>query len=148
MTKKLNNPNAENNLRKYRPGESGNPKGRPRKLSKQIAEIPNDAQSKIYAVLHEAIRASDKEEAAKVLATAEGLEYGFILQLASKELLGGRGWTVLNDILDRLFGRPTITTENNVKTNMTGRPMICFRACEEEEPGLSIGFGQSDNPKK
>ena len=38
-------------------------------------------------------------------------EYGFILQLAVKSLMGKNGWFVLMDICDRLFGKPRMTAE-------------------------------------
>ena len=39
------------NLKPCKPGETHNPNGRPRKLSKALKKIPPDAQQKIYAIL-------------------------------------------------------------------------------------------------
>jgi len=71
-------------LKPCKKGETHNPNGRPKKIVTQIAAIPADAQLKTYAVLHEAIHADDKDEAAKILTRGadERPEYGLILQLA------------------------------------------------------------------
>ena len=52
---KGNNPKSQANLKPFSKGQSGNPAGRPPKLSNTIQSIPRDAQERIYAVLHHAL---------------------------------------------------------------------------------------------
>ena len=116
-----NNPNVEKNLTPFPKGVSGNPAGRPRSLGKLIKELPVEAQTEILGVLHYAISLNDENEARTYLERQSGEygelgQYGFILQLAIKSLLGNNGWATLNDILDRLFGRPRVATELTAKT--------------------------------
>ena len=68
---------------------------------------------KVYDRLHAAIALGSVKEAAEYLKKeADELgEYGFILQLAVKSLMGKNGWFVLMDICDRLFGKPRMTAE-------------------------------------
>lgn len=108
--------NGTKNLIPYEKGQTGNPNGRPKKLCKAISAIPKDAQEKIYAVLWAALQTGDKSEGAIILQRGkeELPEYGMIYQLAIKELLGKNGWKALNDILDRLFGKPKIIAEASV----------------------------------
>lgn len=111
-------PNSLAALKPRKPGVPPSPaSGRPPSFARQIASIPRDAQARIYAVLHEAIRQPSKEAAAEIMRRADIGDYGFILELAEKELLGKNGWNVLRDILDRLFGYPKQTTENTHLVN-------------------------------
>lgn len=98
---------------RFKKGVSGNPKGRPRKLSSVIKGMPKDAQEKIYAVLWTAISMHDAKEAVTYIdgQITDMPECGFVLQVAIKALLGKNGMIALNDILDRLFGKPRMTTE-------------------------------------
>lgn len=103
----------EDNLIPYKPGETGNPNGRPRKLSKAIKSIPPDAQEKIYAILFTAMTFKNVREATAYIQSQDSTDfkYGFILQIAVKTLAGKNGWLALNDILDRLFGKPRQSAE-------------------------------------
>jgi len=111
---------------RFKKGESGNPSGKPRKLAPVIAEIPQDAQIRIYRILHKAISLNSIEEANKYLRD-EGEnfgEYGYILQLAVKALNGAQGWNALNDILDRLFGKARQSTDVTISGSDSERPLI------------------------
>lgn len=106
--------NEENIIpHKWKKGQSGNPAGRPKKISNVLKQIPPDAQEKIMAVLFSALRFSNAREAAEYVKSQEAVagEYGFVLQLAVKQLLSKWGWDALNDILDRLFGKARIKAE-------------------------------------
>ena len=113
------NPKAKDNLRPFPKGVSGNPAGRPRSLAKAIKDMPEDAQTEIYCVLHHAISLRNFMEAKAYINQAmedKNLgRYGFIFQLALKSLTGPHGWLTLNDILDRLFGKPRVQADISMR---------------------------------
>lgn len=102
---------------RFQSGESGNPAGRPRNLDKAIKGIPKEAREKVYGVLNHALMLPNVKEAQAYLEhQAEDFgQYGFLLQLAIKQLMSKNGWFTASDILDRLFGKPRQQTE--IKTD-------------------------------
>lgn len=124
------NPKATDNLRPFPKGVSGNPKGRPRSLAKAIKELPAEAQTEIYGVLHHAISLRNMGEAKTYLdKTNEDRDfgrYGFIFQLALRSLTGPRGWETVTDILDRLFGKPKQVAEASFDLTDDVPPIIVF----------------------
>jgi hypothetical protein len=116
----------QKNLIPAKKGEVRNPYGRPRKLSKALRTIPQDAQEKIYGILHYAISLGSVAEASEYIKTqrATDVEYGVVLQLAEKALLGKNGWQALNDIMDRLFGKPKQVQDVAVSGNLEGTHRI------------------------
>ena len=122
-----NNPRNKENLRPFSKGESGNPAGRPPRLANTIKAIPKEAQGEIYAVLHHALSLTSEQEARAYLnEQAEGMKYGFVLQVAIKSLTGPQAWAALSDILDRLFGKPRMSMESTISLNdaESSRPEI------------------------
>lgn len=115
---------------KYRFTKERQPKknvGRPPKLCNQIGAIPKDAQQRMYAILHKATTFSNKMEAFQFLkAEQEKGEYGFVLELAIAALAGKQGWSVLMDIMDRLFGKPKQVTENYNETTEKNKAIVIF----------------------
>lgn len=115
------NPNAKDNLRPFPKGVSGNPAGRPRSLSKAIKDMPDEAQAEIYGVLHHAISLKNIAEAKAYIDQAvedkDLGRYGVVFQLALRSLTGPTGWITLNDILDRLFGKPRMQLEARTQEN-------------------------------
>lgn len=103
---------------KWKKGQSGNPKGRPRKLETVMRDIPPEAQQRIFSVLHQALKLPD-EKAAREFVEKEDLgDYGFLLKIVLRSLAGKNGWQTACDILDRLFGRPKQSTDMDVKGDL------------------------------
>ena len=53
-------------------------------------------------------------------------EYGFLLQIAVRSLMGKQGWLTAVDILDRLFGRPKQAITGDLSVDMEEPPVIVF----------------------
>lgn len=123
-----NNPKAKDNLRILKKGETANPNGRPKKIINLIADVPKDEQLKIYSRLWNVLQCSSIKEAKQLAETMQTEDSGIVFQLAVDALSGPNGWRALTDILDRLFGKPKIITDNVV---------------EQKEPGLLIRFDGS-----
>ena len=134
------NPKSLLNLKRLPKGQSGNPAGRQQKLANAIAGIPPDAQKKVYDVLHHAL-ALPNVNAAKEYLEGEAQacigEYGFLLQIAIRSLMGKTGWLTANDILDRLFGKPKQTTQLSGGISVGDKPVIMFAPEEEPEPATT-----------
>ena len=102
------------NLKPCAKGETHNPYGRPKRLKNVIKGLPKDMQEKVFGVLAFTLTLPDESAAKEYLKKQEGElgEYGFVLQIAIKQLLKeGWGWNALTDILDRLYGKPRIQAE-------------------------------------
>ena len=104
----------EKNLKPCKKGETHNPNGRPRKLVNAIKKLPSNMMEDVYAILGYALTLSSEEEAKKYLsAKSEELgRYGFVMQIAIRQLSNKNyGWGAVNDILDRLYGKPRMSAE-------------------------------------
>lgn len=100
----------------FKKGQSGNPKGRSKKLSTLISDIPNDARQNIYKTLHFALKMPNKAKAMEYLndAILKDEPYGFVLQLAVKTLMSKDGWSCAMDIMDRIWGKPRQTNDVSI----------------------------------
>ena len=123
------------NLKPCKPGETHNPHGRPPKLKNAIKKLPRDMQEKVMGVLAFALTLPDTNSAKKYLECQSGElgEFGFVLQIAIKQLTRDiYGFYALNDILDRLYGKPRISAEVahtggitlNIQTDQETKEMI------------------------
>lgn len=105
----------EKNLKPVKKGEKGrNPNGRPKKLVNAIKDLPPHMMEEIYGILGFALTIQSEEEA-KTYLEAKGKElgrYGFVMQIAIRQLSNKNyGWGAVNDILDRLYGKPRMSAE-------------------------------------
>lgn len=112
-------------MAKFQKGQSGNPatmfkpgntasKGKGKRVC--IGGIPKDAQAKVYAALFHALTLPDKDTADKYLrAKADELpEYGYLIQVYAKGMMGKFGTDVAEKVMDRLFGKARQTTDFNL----------------------------------
>lgn len=95
---------------------------------------------RIYEILYRALTFNNVQEAIAYIKQqdAANFEYGFVLQLAVKELTGRDGWRALNDILDRLFGRPRI------KADVTAAAGVVLNITTDEETKALIEGGLNE----
>ena len=65
---------------KWKPGQSGNPNGRPKKFESQFDKCSREIQEKIRERLHQALSCADKNEALAIVNVNDGSlgEYGFV----------------------------------------------------------------------
>lgn len=129
------------NLVHWKPGQSGNPAGRPPKLKNAFLKIPRDAREKLYGVLYHAISLGSVDEAKTYLTEQQergGAKYGIVLEVAVKALSGPNGWLALNDIYDRLFGRPKQSVESSGAVTVE----YVIGSAEEREKLENIAEGQ------
>ena len=122
----------EKTLKPCKKGETHNPNGRPKKLVNAIKKLPSTMMEDVYGILGYALTMNSEEEAKKYL-TAKGEEqgkYGFVMQIAIRQLSNKNfGWGAVNDILDRLFGKPRQSAE----VKHTGEGISIIVNSEEEK---------------
>lgn len=127
----------------FKKGESGNKKtqfsserqpaknGRPKKLVNAIKDLPPNMMEDVYGILGYALTLKSEEEAKEYL-TRKGEElgkYGFLMQIAIRQMSNrSMGWGAVNDILDRLYGKPRQSAE----VRHTGEGMTIVVQSKEE----------------
>lgn len=114
------------NLIKFKPGQSGNPAGKPPSFRSMMKRLPKDAQAKAMDVLWTALQMPSYSAAAEYLKAkeAELPECGFMFQVVLRGLMGKDGAWVLGSILDRLFGRPRQQAEVKHTGNTGGVQVV------------------------
>ena len=98
----------------WKPGQSGNPNGRPKQFKSQFAQCPHEIQDKIRDRLFQALTCGDKDDALAILNATDGElgEYGIVLQVAARGLVSKAGMATLQQIYEILFGRLPQTNVN------------------------------------
>ena len=128
------------NLKPCKPGETHNPNGRPPKLKNAIKKLPRDMREKVYGILAFALTLPDTTAAKKYLECQSGElgEFGFVLQIAIKQLTRDiYGFYALNDILDRLYGKPRMSAE----VTHTGGITLNIQTDQETKEMIEGGLG-------
>ena len=128
------------NLKPYKPGETHNPNGRPKKMVNAIKGLPTDMQEKVYGVLAFALTLPDEATAKTYLQQQSGElgKYGFVLQIAIKQLTkDGWGFNAMMDIMDRLYGKPRISAE----VQHSGGITLNIQTDEETKDAIEGGLG-------
>lgn len=123
------------------------PAGRGRKPG--LKSIPADARDKVFAALYHALTLPDQKTAAEYLnKTAEELpEFGYLIQVYAKGMMGKSAGFYTSDILDRLFGKPKQTTEMNIGGQKGNDLQIIVKSSEAAE-GLRKALATGAQPAK
>lgn len=74
----------------------------------KLGSIPDEAQDKVYSALYYALSMPDEKTAKEFLdKAAEDLpEFGFLIQIYARGMMGGNAIVYVSDILDRIIGKP------------------------------------------
>lgn len=102
------------NSRRHPPFSSTNqPKNRGR-LS--LKKIPKGARERIIEALWHALSLPDQKTAQEYLlkTSAELPEYGYLIQVYAKGMMGKNGIAYVADLLDRILGKPRQQTDLNL----------------------------------
>ena len=89
--------------------------------------------------LYHALTLPDQRTAAEYLAkTARDLpEFGYLIQIYAKGMMGKNGYLYVSDLLDRLFGKPKQVTDISADIGLGEPPVIVFGKSEpKSEPEL------------
>lgn len=122
--------------RKAAPFSSTNqPKNRGRKP--KLKSIPDDAKDKVYSALYHALTLPDQKTAAEYLqkTAAELPQFGYLIQVYAKGMMGKNAVLYVSDLLDRLFGKPKQVADISADIGLGEPPVIVFGKPEpESEP--------------
>ena len=102
------------------------PKNRGRKP--KLKHIPDDARDKVLEALFHALTLPDQRTAAEYLKkTAEDLpEFGYLIQVYAKGMMGKNAVLYVSDLLDRLFGKPKQVADITADIGIGEPPVIVF----------------------
>ena len=111
------------------------PENRGRKKKPRLKDIPPDARERVYSALYHALSLPDQRTAAEYLnKVAEELpEFGYLIQIYAKGMMGKQGILYASDLLDRLFGRPRQVQDIDLSVSNGEPPVIMFGKADPQK---------------
>jgi len=115
----MSNPNPIRNNKPFKKGQSGNPNGRPRQLvgqvlydlkEKGISPVSPDQVKGIYETLINCTIAEITEK-------AKDEQQSALVRIICKAILSGKGFEVLEKLIDRAHGKPIQKTNIELENN-------------------------------
>jgi hypothetical protein len=109
----------------FKQGESGNPKGRPKKLvSTVIADLKAEGYEEVTADhVKQAYQLLIGLDRIKVAEIGNDKEHSMLMVVVSRAILANKGFEIIEKMLDRAHGKATNKTE---VTGAGGTPLIPF----------------------
>lgn len=116
---------SKEDLIPFKKGQSGNPKGRPKKLVSHInAELANEGYTPVQnaniTAAYLTIIQLPIDEIKEIANPNKKKDFPFLYKLVAKELIGKRGSEMLERLLDRSFGKSTQRTDITTKGKEVG----------------------------
>lgn len=106
------NPNSKKNLKPFKKGKSGNPKGRPKKLVTSILEsLKEEGEIVTRRMVTETYQVLLSLTQSQLTKIASDKEQPMLNRIVAKEMLGKKGFEIIEKMLDRANGRPTQVNE-------------------------------------
>lgn len=120
------------------------PKNRGRKP--KLKNIPDNAREKVMEALFHALTLPDQRTAMEYLKKeAKDLpEFGYLIQVYAKGMMGKNGYLYVSDLLDRLFGKPKQAAEITADIGIGDPPVIVFGNSERKSESESEPESKSE----
>ncbi len=120
------------------------PKNRGRKP--KLKNIPDNAREKVMEALFHALTLPDQRTAMEYLKKeAKDLpEFGYLIQVYAKGMMGKNGYLYVSDLLDRLFGKPKQAAEITADIGIGDPPVIVFGNSERKSESESESESKSE----
>lgn len=120
------------------------PKNRGRKP--KLKNIPDNAREKVMEALFHALTLPDQRTAMEYLKKeAKDLpEFGYLIQVYAKGMMGKNGYLYVSDLLDRLFGKPKQAAEITADIGIGDPPVIVFGKSERKSESESESESKSE----
>lgn len=110
------------NLIPFKKGQSGNPKGRPRLLvSSVIKEMEAKGVEKVsHLEVKDTFLRLINLEVGEVEQMVKDAKQPALIRIVGKEMLGGKGFDIIEKMLDRALGKAEETVTMNTSTTLEG----------------------------
>ena len=109
----------DKNLKNFKKGQSGNPKGRPKGLVTTIlAELKQDGELVGRSLVEQTYQVMLSLTQAQLTKIASDKKQPMINRIVSREMLSKKGFEIIEKMMDRANGKPTQVTVSSVKIDL------------------------------